>query len=131
VHFFTGGTNDTPSPPPPALSIVNLTFDPRLESRPSSCYTPSLWWGDVFRGKRSAPQAPHEGVPLTVVPSRLPNAPTSIQMVSVSHPVGAFLIHAVQAHTSKTGDGTVAMLAMITGGLQKVTPRRDRANPPP
>jgi hypothetical protein len=46
-------------------------------------------------------------------------------MVSVSHPVGAFLIHAVQAHTSKTGDGTVAMLAMITGGLQKVRP------PPP
>lgn len=44
---------------------------------------------------------------------------TPLQMVSVSHPVGAFLIHAVQAHTSKTGDGTVAMIAMITGGLQK------------
>ena len=32
-------------------------------------------------------------------------------------------MHAVQAHTSKTGDGTVAMLAMITAGLQKASDR--------
>lgn len=62
----------------------------------------------------------------TLTRRSLPSPATSrLQMVSVSHPVGAFLIHAVQAHTSKTGDGTVAMLAMITGGLQKVRP------PPP
>ena len=42
------------------------------------------------------------------------------QMVSVSHPVGELLVHAVRAHTSKTGDGAVAMLAMITEGLRKV-----------
>lgn len=40
-------------------------------------------------------------------------------MLSVSHPVGSFLVRAVRAHAHHTGDGATAAMAMIAAGLRR------------
>ena len=68
------------------------------------------------------PQAPNaRPVPLRSRSSALPLAcpPAHPQMLSVSHPVGSFLVRAVRAHAHHTGDGATAAMAMIAAGLRR------------